>query len=270
MIDIDLKGAALLSSNDLLDHDYSIRTRGYALIEGFLSSDQVANLRASMLKATERFEPIEGVERSFQDRHQIHDLMAQDLNFARLLEDPRLDQLISPHLGPYWTMYAATSSAVPPNGKNYANRIHRDSPRFARDYDFNVGVLWTLDEYRVDNGALQVLPGSHHLDRAPDEQYFEINAVSVLCPPGSLIFLHAGLYHRAGVNQTSEWRCSMTMNACRSFMKPRMDWVKILGEISDSLNDQARRLIGFDARVPTSMDEFFLPDSERLYKPGQG
>jgi len=40
--------------------------------------------------------------------------------------------------------------------------------------------------------------------------------------------------------------------------------------IARDLSVQARRILGFDTRVPASLDEFFLPDSERLYKPGQG
>jgi ectoine hydroxylase-related dioxygenase (phytanoyl-CoA dioxygenase family) len=63
----------------------------------------------------------------------------------------------------------------------------------------------------------------------------------------------------------------MTLNACRPFMKPRMDWVRAIPpEISDALNEQARRLIGFDTRVPASMDEFYARPEQRLYRPGQG
>lgn len=268
---ISLRNAEHLAETEISDHAYSVLTRGYSLIEGALTDGQCDLLRKSMLEATRRFDPVEGSERSYLDKYQIHDLFNQDANFVRLLEDPRLQQIISPHLGPFWIMYAATSSAVPPQGKNYANRIHTDSPRFSKDYTFNMGVIWTLDEYTSDNGALRVLPASHHLDQEPSPEYFEKNAVPVLCPRGSLIFFHAGLYHQAGENRTDDWRCSMTMNVCRSFMKPRMDWVRFVkDDISESLNDQARRLLGFDTRVPTSLEEFFLPESERLYKAGQG
>lgn len=266
-----LKDSEHLPEGEVAEHTYAILTRGYSLIEGALTNDQCDSLRQSMLEATERFEPVEGSERSYLDKYQIHDLFNQDANFARLLEDPRLQQLIAPHLGPFWIMYAATSSAVPPHGKNYANRVHTDSPRFSKDYTFNIGIIWTLDDYTVDNGALRVLPASHHLDQEPSANYFERNAVPVLCPRGSLIFFHAGLYHQAGENRTDDWRCSMTMNVCRSFMKPRMDWANFIrGDVSDSLNDQARRLLGFDTRVPACLEEFFLPESERLYKAGQG
>jgi hypothetical protein len=53
-------------------------------------------------------------------------------------------------------------------------------------------------------------------------------------------------------------------------MKQRMDWVRLIPrEFTDVLNDQARRLIGFDTRVPTSMQEYSLPEKDRLYKANQ-
>jgi hypothetical protein len=54
-------------------------------------------------------------------------------------------------------------------------------------------------------------------------------------------------------------------------MKQRVDWVRFIPQaISGALNGQARRIIGFDTRLPTSLDEFFVPDDQRLYKPNQG
>jgi hypothetical protein len=50
-----------------------------------------------------------------------------------------------------------------------------------------------------------------------------------------------------------------------------MDWVRFIpDEISNQLNQSARRIIGFDTRLPTSLEEFFLPEEQRLYKPNQG
>jgi ectoine hydroxylase-related dioxygenase (phytanoyl-CoA dioxygenase family) len=271
VVTLDFSQRPLIEASELLVHQEQFDDLGYSLVKNFLTEDECRVLKASMLKATENYEPIEGVERSFLDRYQMHDLINQDLNYARLLEDPRLDQLIAPHLGPSWIMYATTSSAVPPHGTNYANRIHVDAPRFSSDFTFNVGVLWVLDDYTLDNGAVRVLAGSHRSAAAPSEEYFDQHAQPVVCERGSLIFLHPRIWHRAGANTTDHWRCSMTMNACRSFMKQRMDWVRFLRpEIVTELNEQGRRLIGFDTRLATTMEEFFLPEDQRLYKANQG
>lgn len=268
---IDLKKRALLVGGEVAEHDYHIQTRGYSLLPDFLTREECDALKAGMVKAIEAFEPVEGVARSKLDRYQIHDLIIRDGNYGRLLEDPRLQQLIAPHLGDHWVMYAATSSSIPPHGKNYANRLHVDCPRFHPGYVFNMGVIWTLDDYTPENGALKILPGSQHSDITPEMDVFEKNAVQVMCNAGTLIVFNAKTYHRTCDNSTDAWSHSMTLNACRSFMKQRMDWVRFIPEeISQRLNDQARRLIGFDTRLPSSLEEFFVPDERRLYKSNQG
>jgi hypothetical protein len=53
-------------------------------------------------------------------------------------------------------------------------------------------------------------------------------------------------------------------------MKQRMDWVRFIPEsISNQLNAQAKRIIGYDTRIPSSLEEFFQPEDKRLYKGGQ-
>jgi len=260
-----------LDSKTLSTTEYHLSTRGYAVIEGFLSPARVSELKTIMLDAVDRFRPREGIVQSFNDKYQIHDLLVQSRTYCALLEDYRLQQVMAPHLGDHWIMYAATSSSIPPRGTNYSSRIHVDSPRFHAGYAFNMGVIWTLDEYTENNGCLEVLPGSHHSPETPNAEIFEAASVKVLCGAGALIVFNARLFHRTSVNETAFWRHAMTMNSCRSFMKPRLDWVRMVPEaIAQDLSLQARRILGFDTRVPTSLDEFFRPDSERLYKPGQG
>jgi ectoine hydroxylase-related dioxygenase (phytanoyl-CoA dioxygenase family) len=269
---INLRDRALLTPEVVSETNYLIRTRGYSIVQGILHSEEIDALRDSMLDAIMSQKSVPGVERSQLDRYQIHDLLNQDLNFARLLEDPRLQQVIAPHLGEHWIIYAATSSSIPPGGQNYSSRLHVDSPRHLLGYDFNIGLIWALNDYTPESGgALKILPGSHHSAEPPEENLFERHCDQILCPAGSLIVFSARLFHRTGWNGTQEWNHSMTVNACRSFMKPRMDWVRLIRpQVVAHLNSQALRLIGFDTRVPTSLDEFFLPDNQRLYKPNQG
>lgn len=268
---INFRDRKLLSPSELNATIYGIKTCGYAVVTNFLTHNECETLKKIMFESLLKYQTVKGSKRSQLDRFQLHELMPSNLNFSRLLEDPRLEQLLIPHLGPFWTMYAATSSSVPPKGTNYANRIHIDSPRFSRDYVFNIGVIWCLDEYHEKNGALEVLPGSHHAEDMPEFSYFEDNVKKVLVPSGSLIIFHARLWHRTAVNLTDQWRHSMTLNGCRSFMKPRMNWVQVFShQILRNLNSQAKRIIGFDSRVPNNLNEFFVPEKMRMYKPNQG
>ncbi|MEZ5224997.1 MAG: hypothetical protein R2743_26135 [Ilumatobacteraceae bacterium] len=63
----------------------------------------------------------------------------------------------------------------------------------------------------------------------------------------------------------------MTINACRSYMRQRFDYPRMIGpEIASSLSPVLRRLLGYDVRVPTSLEEYYLPEDQRLYKANQG
>jgi ectoine hydroxylase-related dioxygenase (phytanoyl-CoA dioxygenase family) len=251
-------------------HCESMAGRGFSILPGMLDAASCDRLRNAVARAIADYRP-GATEQSRLDRYLIHDLLCQERMFAALLEDPRLQQVLEPLLGASWIMYAFTSSSLPPREGNYGSRIHVDSPRFVPGYAFNIGVIWTLDEFTAANGATRLLPGSHRSEAAPQPEEFERHCVEAICPRGSLIVFNGRTFHRAGENSTGEWRHALTMNACRSFMKQRFDWVRFIpAAISDGLNAQARRIIGFDTRLPASLAEFFVADEQRLYKPGQG
>jgi ectoine hydroxylase-related dioxygenase (phytanoyl-CoA dioxygenase family) len=254
----------------LADYEYSIKTRGYSLVKNFLKKDLRKELVQILVENLRSYEAVVGSKRSLLDKNQLHDLMLNE-KYLKLLEDTRLQALLEPFLGPHWIMYAATSSSIPPGSKNYSNRIHVDSPRFSRDYIFNMGVIWTLSDYTAENGAIEVLPGSHNLDQEPSEDYFKANSEKIMCEAGDLIVFNARLWHRTGINKSPDWRHAMTLNACRAFMKQRLDWPRMLPANSiEMLSEQAKRIIGMNSRVPSSLAELFVPEEKRLYKPNQG
>jgi ectoine hydroxylase-related dioxygenase (phytanoyl-CoA dioxygenase family) len=265
-----LASVAPIAQRDLAEHHYALTTAGYTVVPGVLSLGICERLRRHLESAIEAYVPT-GSERSVLDRYLMHDLLCKHASFAALLEDPRLQQLLAPFLGEHWVMYAFTSSSLPPGDTNYGHRLHVDSPRFIPGYPTNMGVMWALDDFSPENGATDVLPGSHATALEPTPGFFDRNKVGLAAERGAMILFNARLFHRSGINQTQEWRHALTMNACRSFMKQRMDWVRFVPqEIASALNAQGRRLLGYDTRLPTSLEELHLPENERLYKPGQG
>lgn len=259
-----------LPDNFIQEHIYKMSTLGFSVISDFLSLENCDFLRGRLEIAIQQYQPIVKSERSFLDKYHMHDLLCKDLSFAKTFEDPRLQQLIASIIGEYWIMYAYTSSSLPPKGNNYGSRVHTDSPRYIRNYTTNVGIIWALDDFTEENGGTLVLPGSHNTDMVPSEKYFRSNCSVLTCKKGDLIIFNARLFHAAGVNKTENFRHALTLNACRPYMKQRMDWVRFIPDnISNQLNAQARRILGFDTRIPTNLNEFFLPENERLYKPNQ-
>lgn len=262
---------AITLTTDFIEcHLYNMKTLGFSVVKNYYGNVIVNELKKALEIEVESYVPFDSSERSLLDRYHMHDLLNKNIVFSKTLEDLRLQKLIAPILGDNWIMYAYTSSSLPPNGKNYGSRVHVDCPRFIPNYPTNLGVIWALDDFTVNNGATLVLPGSHNSETIPTEAFFRENNIRLVCNAGDLIIFNARLWHAAGLNSTDKFRHALTMNVCRPYMKQRMDWVRFIpSKISDQLNSQARRIIGFDTRLPSSLEEFFLPENQRLYKSNQ-
>jgi ectoine hydroxylase-related dioxygenase (phytanoyl-CoA dioxygenase family) len=252
------------------EHVFLMESRGYDVFSGFYDEGICLHFIECLEKAIDEFVPHEKSARSVLDKYHMHDLLNRDLLFSKKLEDPRLQQILASVLGDYWIMYAYTSSSLPPHGKNYGSRIHVDSPRWLPNYPTNLGVIWALDDFTLENGATFALPGSHNTPKIPTDQIFDKHCVRLTCKRGDLIVFNARMWHRAGENYTDKFRHALTMNVCRPYMKQRLDWVRFIPEsISGQLNSQARRILGFDTRLPSNLEEFFQPEELRFYKGNQ-
>jgi ectoine hydroxylase-related dioxygenase (phytanoyl-CoA dioxygenase family) len=187
--------------------------------------------------------------------------------FWRLFDYPSLISPFHAILGEGCIVYAYTSSSMPPNKVNYSGRIHVDCPRLIPGYITNMGATILLDDFTEENGATWYLPNSHSLRDQPEEAYFYANAQRVIAPAGSVWFFNARVWHAGGNNATNRWRHALTINMGRPWMKQRLDIPRAMAHLDLSeLSPGARQKLGFDAQVPASYDEYYVPPAQRKYK----
>lgn len=205
------------------------------------------------------------------DAGMVHNCMFYGEHLAKILNHPVLNDCVKMFLTNTAILYAYQSSSLFPKKGNYGSRIHVDCPRFIPGYISNIGVILPLDDFSNDNGATFYLKGSHKSKELPSESYFYKYASRVTCQAGDMIVFNARLVHAAGVNNTLQTRHALTLNFCRSYMRQRFDYPKMIDDnCLAMLNDDGRRMIGMNVRVPSSLDEFYLPEAQRLYQPNQG
>lgn len=205
------------------------------------------------------------------DKGMVHNCMVRGKHMAGLLDNPVLNAYLNDAFSNTCIVYAYQSSSLPPGQKNYGSRIHVDSPRFIPGYATNMGVIFPLDDFTEENGATYYLKGSHRCLDFPEEATFFKKASRACCSAGDMILFNGRLFHAAGANMTGRTRHSLTINICRSYMRQRFDFPRLVPkEVIDSLGNDGRRLIGMNVRMPASLEEFYLPEDQRLYKPNQG
>ncbi len=247
-----------------------VARRGFAILADVLDPDEVGRLVGALdrLIAEDLAHP--------DPRRRNDDWMAfngvlRDDAIASVVTHPNILPTVETILGPTCIMYACVSSSMPPNGTNFSVRVHVDSPRVIPSYPTNVGVMVALSDFTEDNGASRFLPESFERTDVPTLDELERDAEMVFPRAGSAVVFNARTWHSGGVNRTAEPRHAVTVNYCRAYMRQSFDFVRMVPpDQVATLPPVLRRVLGFDVRMPTSLDEYYVDEADRLYKANQG
>jgi ectoine hydroxylase-related dioxygenase (phytanoyl-CoA dioxygenase family) len=134
-----------------------------------------------------------------------------------------------------------------------------------------INMLVMIDPFTLENGATHVLSGSHLHAETPAGDAFWGSSERLVGPAGSVVLFDSRLWHAAGTNVSPNVRTALTLSFSRAFVKQQMDYPRFLGEAyGRSLTPEMRQILGYNAMVPTSYDEWYRPRDSRLYKADQG
>jgi ectoine hydroxylase-related dioxygenase (phytanoyl-CoA dioxygenase family) len=146
-----------------------------------------------------------------------------------------------------------------------------DFPRVLAGYPASINVMFAIDDFTADNGGTIVVPGTHQRDTPPDADYLKRAGIPVECPAGSMFVFDSTLWHAAGKNVSGRDRLAINHQFTRSWIKQQIDYSRALGAaVIEALPPRTQQLLGWYSRVVTSLDEYYRPEAERLYRRGQG
>lgn len=152
----------------------------------------------------------------------------------------------------------------------YVKNVHRDIRFGSEDRRFMLNALVMLDDFTVDNGATWLLSRSQAITEQPDDERFYAQASRATGKRGSLLLFDSRLWHAGGHNVTDTPRRALTLTFTSPFFKPQLDYPRLLGyENLERHGTWLRQVIGFNARVPESLEEFYVPVERRFYQRGQ-
>lgn len=247
-------------------------SRGWVLCRAVLPAQTVTRLAADLLQAYAQ-------QRDLQVRNgvgagtdgTVHHLPLMGGSFLELLDrNPCADILQQFFGGPYILNTFGGVLNLPDN-LSYVGKVHRDLRTFSGPLPLMAQLLVMLDDFTEENGATYLLDGSHRMAEKPADQEFFARASRAVGPAGSVVVFDSNLWHAAGVNRAATPRRALTLAFTRPFVKQQLDYPRALGydggaEFSPAL----RQVLGYNARVPSTLHEWYQPAEKRLYQRDQG
>lgn len=196
---------------------------GYLLLEGHLSAETVARGRAEIARLSEHARTIDASDDliDLEDRHtraepRIRRIKRPDLQSAFFDELMRSDAILGPVrelIGPNLRLHTAKLNM---KKAEYGAPVqwHQDFAFYPHTNDDLLAVGIVFDDMTLENGPLQVIPGSHkgpildhHLEGVfagacdlAEAGYSPEDGVALTGPAGSLSIHHARILHGSALN----------------------------------------------------------------------
>ena len=201
--------------------------------------------------------------------HRIYAMLAKDPVFAELVAHPVSLAWAEYYLGQSCLLSACLAIHLLPGES--AQPWHTDDGHtsLTPPHDLlGVSTFWALDDTTVENGATEVLPGSHRWsetefpgvlkDRdfateedATDDLGAHPDAVKVTMPAGSLMIARGDLWHRGGANRSDTARCLVTPQYCTGWLRPLESMLlSVPPERAAALPERVRELLGYSIHPP--------------------
>lgn len=257
------------------DFSYTMEVNGCTLLKSIIPAPLCESMREDIFEHYEKTRKLQikaglgetaqwGAHHICGKRNSIHDFLEAEYLHGYLTEFFDGKPYILNTIG------ASINAPVAMGTYEHGHKWHRDIRSYVGPgHRQMIIILVMLDEFTAENGATEVLLGTHKARDFPPESFIQAHAKPVYGTQGSIILYDADVFHRAGVNHTQKLRVGLTCAFTKPYYKQQLDYPRFLDkDYADSLTPRMRQLFGFNARVPASMEEWYCPQG-RFYKSDQ-
>ena len=229
---------------DILEH-------GYTIIENLLSKTEIVKLQRAL--SPHLHGKLMG-RNDFEGFHseRVYALLAKHTDLAIVVEHPKVLAIVDQLLEPDYLLSA--NLAINSHPGETPQYLHRDNDG-GNNVDPNqlhgISTIWNLDEFTNNNGATEVIPGSHrYVHELPSEE----DIVKVLMPAGSVLVFSGSLYHRGGAHYSDKPRLAVTPQYCQPWLRQLENMVlSVPPEKAARLSSRVQSLLGYSVRSPGFM-----------------
>ncbi len=254
----------------------ALRDDGYAILPALLDGEALDELRAALAPhLRERGAGRNNFEGYATER--VYALVAKGEPFARLAEHPRVLALCDALLEPSYLLTASQAIRIYPGETPQPWHFDDAFYRIARPRPpVSVSTIWAIDAFTADNGATQLLRGSHRWDDAtagravaalpasfvgeaartpvaPPALPADLDAevVDAVMPAGSVIVFLGTLIHRGGEHRAGAPRLAISHQYCQPWARQQENFTLAVPPAqARALSPRIRAMLGYSIHPP--------------------
>ncbi len=233
-------------------HVEAIRHEGYRVLREVLAPAQVAEMRDALAPhLTGRLMGRNDFEGFRSER--VYALLAKDPRLALLVEHPRVLAIVDRLLARHYLLSAFLAIQVHPGETPQGWHFDDGGCRVPRPRPMHgVSAIWALDDFTAENGATEVIPGSHLWGE--DALPSGAEAVPVCMPAGSVLLLAGTLQHRGGANRSQGTRLGVTPQYCQPWLRQLENMaLAVPAAAAAKLSTRVQELLGYSIAAPSFM-----------------
>lgn len=224
----------------------AVRRDGYVILPDLLDAGEIAAIKKAVdpLLARTGRNPFEG-----HATQRVYSVLNKTRACDRIADHPRVLALLDRLLMPNYLLSMLQVINIQPG--EAAQMLHTDDafyplprPRKA----LGCATIWAIDDFTADNGATDIVPGSHLWgDERPDPAARQ----PVVMPAGSCVFFLGTLWHGGGANRSSHPRLAVTAQYCEPWLRPQEAFtLSISRDVVREVSEDIRRMLGYSIHPP--------------------
>jgi ectoine hydroxylase-related dioxygenase (phytanoyl-CoA dioxygenase family) len=245
-----------------------IKIQGFTVVEDVLSLDDLREIKEKALSIYQKLENEYGKEYLIEinELDMLRAPLVHDPIFLKLINHKKINELLLRIMEQNFSLHLQNAIINRPSTIHHQRSWHRDLPyqNYVTSKPFSISTLACIDDFTKDNGATELIPFSHNLEKMPSVEYCEKHMTTAIAKAGSLIVFNSLLIHRAGQNNSQNLRLGINHMFTAPILKQQISLPEALsGVYSD--DQELRKILGYDYQVPCSDREWKEKHYRRKY-----
>jgi len=249
------------------EHAERIEADGYTVIPDFLSPADLAEVRRVLGLYLDTYIGRNEFEGTRTER--IYTLVGRARVFWRIALDPRIIALCEHFLRPGFLLTASQGIQIKPG--ETPQPFHTDDAFYTIPRPrpmISLSTIVAVDAFDAENGATEIVPGSHRWDDARLARTFDGGVVEgvereradaelaplvrqVLMPAGGCIVFAGTLLHRGGANRSRRARAAFSHQYCEPWARQQENFVLgIPAEVAREMPPRLQEMLGYSIHPP--------------------